>query len=74
MKTFGLLNDCYWMLLDKLEDVMKHMNPIFYNHNEDYIIDSLSKGRLIAINHAGGFHAGTIEEYTNIQQSEGYPA
>jgi hypothetical protein len=41
------------MLLDKLEDVMKHMNPIFYNHNEDYIIDSLSKGRLIAINHAG---------------------
>jgi len=74
MKKFGILNDCYWMLLETLADVMEHMNPLYYERNEDYVIDSLAKGRVIAINHAGGFHAGSLEDYTNIQQSEGYPA
>lgn len=66
MRVFGFLNGCYWMLLDNLEDVIKHMNPALLEDERtmNYVVNSLSVGMIIAINNSGGYHAGEKRDYT----------
>lgn len=73
MKKFGILNGCYWMLIDSLEDAILYLNPLYFKLNSEYIVTSLEAGRLIAVNKASGFHAGDIENYTNVVVAEDYP-
>lgn len=72
---FGLLNGCYWMLISTVEDAVKYMNPLYFDRNADYVINSINSGKLIAVNSACGFHAGNLEDYTDIIEKEGagYP-
>ncbi len=73
MKKFGILNGCYWMLLDSLEDAIKYMDALYFKMNSEYIVTSLEAGKVIAINKASGFHAGGIENYTDVVYSVDYP-
>lgn len=73
MKKFGILNGCYWMLVSTMEDAIKYMHPLYLQMNIDYVIKSLVDGKVIAINEACGFHAGNLEDYTDIVEAEAYP-
>lgn len=73
MKKFGILNGCYWMLLNTMEDVVEHMEPLYLKKNLEYVINSLQSGKVIAINKACGFHAGNMDDYTDIVEAEAYP-
>jgi hypothetical protein len=63
------------MLISTVEDAVKFMNPLYFEKNVDYVIDSLMTGKVIAINEASGFHAGNLDEYAEVveQESSRYP-
>ena len=75
MNKFGIMNGCVWMLISTLEGATKHMNPLYFEMNKDYVVNSLEKGKVIAVNSASGFHAGDLEDYTDVveQESSRYP-
>ena len=73
MNKFGILNGCYWMLISTIEKAKEHMNPLYFQMNEDYVVNSLESGKLIAVNEACGFHAGNLEDYTDIVEQDKYP-
>ena len=75
MNKFGILNNCYWMLISTVEKAREHMNPLYFTMNEEYVVRSIEAGKVIAVNEASGFHAGKLDDYTDIveQESSRYP-
>ena len=72
MKKFkyGMLNGGVWMLMSTAQQVAEYLNPAFIEANREYIINSLMSGKVIAMNQAGGYHTGTLDDYDSVTDSD----